>query len=205
MIFNNWNFSVLFLLIFLLIVLFKVTFRKLLFIIFKIGILFLHLFVLSLKFLFFFLKKIINERKLLKHFIRLLTHYYFGDSLPVFCPIIDSCVISVFISDLRQVFNTRVSHLDQRSDNGSVICIVIECAIFVAEIIFKYFFKNIREKCHKVGSYKTEIVSKFSLTKLGLSDLSSKTKRSFIIGKNFQEVTVNKSSLFWLIYSIIKL
>ena len=59
-----------------------------------------------------------------------------------------------------------------------------------------YFFENIREKCHEVSSYKTEIVSKFTLTKLRFGNLSSETKGGFIIGENFEEVAVNKSSLF---------
>ena len=56
-----------------------------------------------------------------------------------------------------------------------------------------------------MSSYKTEIISEFSFTKLRLSNLSSKSKRCLIIGENFKKITVNNASLFRLVDCIVKL
>lgn len=130
-----------------------------LYVIFKIWLLFFSLFIFYLNFLLLLFDKIVNKRELLEHFIRLLAHNNFRNSFPILCTVIYSSVISVFISNLRKILYTRISHLYERSNNCPVISIIIKSAIVVTKIIFEYFFEDIREKGHKMSSNKTHIIS----------------------------------------------
>ena len=75
---------------------------------------------------------LVNIWEVSKHLIGLLIDDHFWYSSPVVSSIIYTCVTSVLIHKFWEVVNARKAYLYQRSHYSTIVCVLIECAIFVS-------------------------------------------------------------------------